>query len=244
MVRRWTVPLYLLAAGVFTGVWAQGPSNNNNKGQIPTGTGDLEFVERVLVARRDYQKALEHLRAHYKKAQDDERAKWAEDELLGFHRVPQHAYRLELDVPHPNLQGTTNIVEANRLYTEALKFKDHGWNTDYLDNQRRAELLFQKILTQYPQSNKISDVAYQLGDVYESKAYRMYKRAAQYFERCFQWNPQTQSDARLRAARLYDKRLKERNHALELYRDVTTHETDPRRIQEAQKRIAELSASR
>src|SRR5262249_51934801 len=121
---------------------------------------------------------------------------------------------------------------------------DKGYGTDYIDNQRRAELLFQKILSQYPQSNKISDVAYQLGDIYESKAYRQYKRSAAYFERCFQWNPQTQLDARLRAARLYDRQLKERAHAIDLYKEITTHETDPRRIQEATKRISELTAQR
>src|SRR5208282_5892826 len=102
--------------------------------------------------------------------------------------------------------------------------------------------LFQQILTSYPQCDKIDDAAYQLGDIYESRAYKQYRRAAQYFERCFQWNTNTQFDARLRAARLYDKYLQERSHAMELYRDVTTHETDPKRIAEAEKRISELAA--
>src|SRR5581483_3561802 len=94
----------------------------------------------------------------------------------------------------------------------------------------------------YPESDKIDDAAYQLGDIYESKSYKQYRRAAQYFERCFQWNPNTQFDARLRAARLYDKYLQERTRAMELYRDVTTHETDPKHIAEAQKRMGELAA--
>ena len=101
-------------------------------------------------------------------------------------------------------------------------------------------MLFQQILTNYPQSDKIDDAAYMLGDIYESKAYKHYRRAALYFERCFQWNPNTQFDARLRAARLYDKHLQERSRAVELYRDVTTHETNPKWIAEAQKRLLEL----
>jgi hypothetical protein len=230
-----------LGAGlVLAGAWAQGPSGGPSKPR----SNDIEFVQRVLITRTDYQKALESLRGHYLKAGDLENAKWAEEELRGFHLVPHPAYNLDLDIPPGNLQGTINIVEANKLYTEALQFKDKGWSTDYQLNQRRAELLFQKILTQYPQSNKISDVAYQLGDIYESKAYRQYRRAALYFERCFQWNPQTHFDARLRAAHLYDRQLKERQRALEIYREITTHETEPARIQEAQKRIADLSGSR
>jgi hypothetical protein len=126
-----------------------------------------------------------------------------------------------------------------------MAYKDKGWSsTEYIDNQRRAEILFQQILTKFPQSDKIDDAAYQLGDIYESRAYKQYRRAALYYERCFQWNPNTQFDARIRAARLYDKYLQERSRAIELYKDVTTHETDPKRIAEAQKRITELSGKK
>jgi TolA-binding protein len=207
-------------------------------GSVPS---DIESVERVLAARRELQVSLEKLRAHYLAVGDLERAGWAEEELRQFHRIQKQAYRLELDVPPPTLQAAYNIPEANELYRRAMTYKDKGWGTDFIDNQRRAELLFQQILTNYPQSDKIDDAAYQLGDIYESRVYRQYRRAAQYFERCFQWNTNTQFDARLRAARLYDRYLQERSRAMELYREVTTHETDPKRIAEAQKRIADLS---
>ena len=65
--------------------------------------------------------------------------------------------------------------------------------------------------------------------------------AAAYFERSFQWHPTTHLDSRLRAARLYDKVLNEQSHAIQLYTEVTTHETDPKRLQEAQQRLAELN---
>jgi TolA-binding protein len=125
-----------------------------------------------------------------------------------------------------------------------MTYKDKGWGNDYIDNQRRAEILFQQLLTNYPQCDKIDDAAYQLGEIYESRAYKQYRRAAHYYERCFQWNPNTQFDARLRAARIYDRILGERSEALRLYREVATHEIDPKRVQEAQKRLSELSAGR
>jgi hypothetical protein len=43
---------------------------------------------------------------------------------------------------------------------------------------------------------------------------------------------------------LYDRQLAERGRAMELYRDVTSHETDPKRQQEAQKRLAELAGAK
>jgi hypothetical protein len=234
------------AAGCLTlAVWAQAPPKPPANAKPAS---EIELVERVLAARRDYQNALEQLRSYYVAAGDVERARWAEEELRQFHRIGKQAYRLELDVPPPTLQALYNVPEANELYRRAMTFKDKGWNTgwgtDYVDNQRRAELLLQQMLSNHPQSDKIDDAAYMLGDLYEGKAYKQYPRAAQYFERCFQWNPNTQFDARLRAARLYDKLLQDRNRAVELYREVTTHETDPKRIQEAKARLTELSAGR
>ncbi len=215
---------------------------------IPTSTtkdnnGDLELVKHLNQVRKDYQKSLENLRLHYLKVGDVERAKWAEEELRQYHRIPKQAFILYLDVPPPNLQGTVNVPEANKLLIWAVSYKDKGWGTDYIDNQRRAEILLQDLLNKYPQSNKISDAAYHLGDIYESKAYKQYRRAGAYYERCFQWNPQTHFDARMRAARLYDYEVKDRARAIELYREVTTHETDAKRIQDATKRLGELSAS-
>jgi hypothetical protein len=219
------------------------PSSGGQAGT--NSTADIELVKRVMDARRDYQLALEKLRQHYVTIGDVERARWAEEELRQYHRINKQAYRLELDVPSEKLQASKNIPEANELYKQAMLFKDKGWmGTDYIDNQRRAELLLQRILTYYPESNKIGDVAYQLGDLYESKAYHHYHRAAWYFERSITWSPNSHLDARLRAARIYDKYQIDRNRAAELYRDVTTHETDPKRIAEAQKRLAELSGKK
>jgi hypothetical protein len=243
----------LVCAAAFVALFLAGPLAAQAPGTAPPvagagpaspGGADIELVERLLAARREYQTTLELLRAHYSAAGDVERARWAEEELRQYHRVAKQAYRLELDVPPPTLQALYNIPEANELYRRALLYKDKGWGTDYVDNQRRAELLLQQLLTSYPQSDKIGDTAYQLGDIYESKAYRQYRRAAQYFERCFQWHPNTQCDARLRAARLYDKQLLERGRAIELYRDVTLHETDPKRLQEAQKRLTDLGGKK
>ncbi len=242
---RWARLAILI--GLLLGLWAAAFAEPPPAGKkAPPGKAtDFEQVERLLTARREYQLILEALRAHYIAAGDIERARWAEEELIQFHRVPKYAFRLELDVPPPTLQGHTNIPEANELYRRAMLFKDKGgWGNDYIDNQRRAELLLQQMLTNYPQSDKISDAAYQLGDIYESKAYRQYDRAAAYFERCFQWNPKTHFDARLRSAQLYDRYLNERNHAIDIYKEIKDHETDPKRIEVATKRLTELSGKK
>lgn len=226
-------------------VWGQQNPGKDKKtgGPNNTSAADHQLVERVLAARKEYQESLETLRAHYIAAGEIERARWAEDELLQYHRIGKFAYRLELDVPPPNLQPLYNIPEANELLRRAILYKDKGWGTDYTDNQRRTELLLQQLLSKHPQSNKIDEAAYLLGDLYESKAYRQNARAAVYYERTYQWNPKTHHDARLRAARLYEK-LGERGKATDIYQDITTQEHDQKRIDEAQKKLTELKGKK
>lgn len=239
-IRRLAPWLVLLAISVIAGApLAQSPSGAPAK----TDNTELELVQRVHMLRKDYQKSLENLRLYYLKAGDVEKAKWAEEELRQYHRIPKQAFILALVVPPPNLQGHTNVPEANKMLTWAITFKDKGWGTDYVDNQRRAEILLTDLLTKYPQSDKISDAAFYLGDIYESKAYKQYRLAAEFYVRCYQWNPKTHFDARLRAAKLFDYEVKDRAKAIELYREITTHETDPKRIQDATKRLGELSSA-
>ncbi|MBI3822586.1 MAG: hypothetical protein HY289_07900 [Planctomycetes bacterium] len=240
MAQRWLAPLLVLFsfALLATVPHAQTPSTDNAGKRT-----DLELVQKLLTVRRDYQKALEQLYVHYHQRNDKEREAWAKEELVGFHRIPKHAFILHLVVPPPNLKGNTNVPEANKLFTWAMGYKDKGIGLEYTDNQRRAEVIFQEILTKYPQSDKISDVALMLGDIYESKAYRMYYLAVEYYQRSWEWNSKP-SEARIRAARIYDRQLKNRTKALELYKDVKEHDVDPRRHQEADRRIVELSGTK
>lgn len=210
-----------------------------------SATEEAELVESVLKVRKEYQTRLASLYEHYMRTGDTERAKWAEDEIKSYHLMTKPSYRLDIaDVPPANLEAKVNVKEANDLYKLAMQYKGKGSGQEFTLNQRRAEILFQEILQKYPTCDKIADVAYELGDLYEDKAYRQYARAAAYFERACQWRKGTRTDARLRAAVLYDKQLNERTKAIEMYRDVVMHDTEQGRVNQAQKRLAELTAMR
>jgi hypothetical protein len=240
---RWSVFGVLMTALVVAAVaWGESKPAASGSGKRPGTQSDVELVERLLATRHDYQVALEELRKHYVAAGDVERARNAEEELRQYHRINKQAYNMDLEMLPPTLQAANNVPEANELYRRAMTYKDKGWNSDYIDNQRRAEILLQQLLTSYPQCDKIGDAAFQLGDIYESKACKQYLRAALYYERCFQWKSHLGHEARIRAAHLYDKQLLDRTKAKQLYTDVTTHDTDTKRIEEAKKRLAELSS--
>jgi hypothetical protein len=209
----------------------------------PAAPTDGPLVERVIAARKEYQASLVALYQQYEKSGDKERARWVEDELKEFHLMNKPSYRLDIaDVPPASLEAKANIKEANDLYMEAMKYAGKGSGSDYTLNQRRAEVLLREILDKHPTSDKIADVAYALGELYEGRAFKQYARAAAYFERSYQWQKGTSTDARMRAAYIYDKLLNERSKAIDLYREQIAHDTDEQRIKLAEKRLAELTS--
>jgi len=220
-------------------------SDDPKKPPAKVASTEVDLVEQVLASRKQYQQSLANLYEFYAKTGDKERAKWAEEELKGFHLVTKPSYRLDVqDVPPPMLEARDNIKAANDLFKQAMDYKGKGIANDYLLNQRRVELLLREILEKFPSSDKIADVAYELGELYEGKAFKQYARSAAYFERAYQWRKGSRTDAPIRAARLYDKTLGERSKAIELYREVIAHDTDEARVKEAEKRLAELTAIR
>jgi TolA-binding protein len=233
VTRRW-VGTAAVALGLAVAAGAQPRAAIN-------AAGEVAAVKRVIAARREYQIALEQLHTYYSTSGDGENLRWSEDELKTFHRVTKPAYIIDLDVAGPGVRPDQNVPAANDLYRRAMQFKDKGFGSDLTDNRIRAEVLRQQLLAQYPTSNKCPDAVYQLGDIYEAKKPPQHRRAAVYFERCVQWNATTSTDARLRAARIYDRHLNDKARAAEWYRAVLTHETDERRRQEAQRRLGDMN---
>lgn len=241
-MRRWLLASMIVAASGWA--VAQAPAEPKKAAEAmapPAPASEVEMVERVIAARKEYETSLRALYEHYHRVADRQRSVWTEQELMGYHVMFKPSYNLDVkDVPPASLEAKTNIREANELYRSAMEYKGKGFGNDYALNQRRAEVLLREILERYPASDKISDVAYQLGDIYESRPMRQYDRAARYFERSFQWKKGSSTDARLRAAVIYDRQLNDRAKAIELYRDEIAHDTDAERIKQAEKRLAEL----
>src|SRR5205814_1336319 len=101
----WLVPalvVLILVAG--RGQSADPPKDKDSKDQSGKSSSDIPLVERLLAARKEYQLTLEALRKHYISVGDVPRARWAEDELLQYHRMSRQAFSLDLDVPPPTLK--------------------------------------------------------------------------------------------------------------------------------------------
>ena len=253
MSFRWLfIPTFLAGGGTAVYVAADNnpaPTTPPAKGatnEHPSKMSEAELVENLLKIRKDYWAALDKLRQHYDGNNDIEKERWVQDEIRSFHRMMKYSYRLDIkDVPPPTLQASKSIPEANALYRRAMDYKGKGSGEEYLDNQRRSEILLQGLLDKHPESDKIADTAYALAEIYEDYRPRpQFLRAAAYYERCVQWNKAGTSDARMRAARLYDRQLKMYDKAKELYKAVLNNDTDTTRVAEAEKRLNDISGRR
>jgi tetratricopeptide (TPR) repeat protein len=182
--------------------------------------GETDFVEQIAVNRQAYRRGLELLIKYYTKTGNNMKFKWAKEELAGLDSIPQYKYIVEAESAGANLRASVSIPEADDLYKDALQLEKKanvlfiGKNNDLL---RLALDKYDRLIKQYPSSDKIDDAAYEAGEIYEY--FQDYSIALLYYERAYQWDPDTTHPARFRSARILDK-LHRNAEALELYRQA------------------------
>lgn len=203
-----------------------------------------ELVKAVYDAREQYQASLERLRSYYLQRNHDENRAWVEKELTDYHLIVKHPYVLELDLPSKNLKPNEPNPKANALLREALGWLNRPSVTERASNYKRAEILLQRLIRDYPQSDRLNEACYYLGEIYASRYFGQTKRAVGYFERVFHYEPNTNLDARLRAAMLHDRELNDQRRAVELYQEILRREIDPNQTREARRRLDELLSRR
>ena len=187
--------------------------------------GETDFVEQIAVNRQAYRQGLEVLIKYYTKTGNNMKFKWAKEELAALDSIPQYKYIVEAEVLGPNLRASISIAEADDLYKDALQLEKKanvlfiGKNDDLL---RLALDKYDRLIKQYPSSDKIDDAAYEAGEIYEY--FQDYSIALLYYKRSYQWDPDTTQPARFRSARILDKRLHRNAEALELYREAINTE--------------------
>jgi TolA-binding protein len=205
---------------------------------------ERKLVEDVYKARENYEARLERLHAFYVHTNNDEGRRWVEKELTDYRLLVKNPYLLDMDLPDPGLTPDTSIPQANRIFRDALDWLNRRSLTEREENYKRAELLFRRLLRDYPRSDKLDETCYYLGEIYSSKYFQQYRRAAAFYERVIHYQPNTNLDARLRAAHLYEHYIEDRQRAISLYQEVLRREVDPTQTREAKRRLDILLGAR
>jgi len=201
---------------------------------------EVDLVERMAAHRSAYRAALAKLVEYYTTGGDATKLRWAQKEQA---TLVQYRYLMPAEAMQTALGATDSIEEADVLFEEA---KQLYWEAKRLmviadeDKLRMALRGFNKLISNYPTSDKIDDAAYRAGRIYDH--FRDYQIAAVYYQRAFQWDDSTPYPARFKAAYVLDKHLHMRKEALALYRLAIERESRyDGNAEFAQKRIGEMT---
>ena len=209
-------------------------------------TQEVDLVERVVSHRDAYRRSLEALHDYYAARGNAVKQQWAAWEIAGLRKVKFSQYMTDAEIPASNLKPTTSIAEADQRFEEGKKtMRAGGYGLPGIYRQDRmieAAAQFRDLIRAYPASDKIDDAAFLLGEIHKDYLSDQETIAVQWYERVWEWDPDTTYPAKFNAATLYDYRLQERDRALVLYHDVIRES----RIREgdmnqAAKRIHELT---
>jgi tetratricopeptide (TPR) repeat protein len=170
---------------------------------------------------------------------------WAKKELEALDAIPQYDYIIEASIAGPDLKASQEIPEADDLYYEALVLEDEARKMVILkDNEllRLALDRYNTLIKNYPTSDKIDDAAFKAGKIYYD--FKDYTIAVLYYQRTYEWDPETVYPARYKTAYVLDYKLHQRASALEMYQQALEHDalTETQRLN-AKERITELTTS-
>ena len=206
---------------------------------------EADIVEQMTISRRAYRQSLESLMDRYEKTGNNMKFGWAKNELKKLDKMPQYNYIIEAIVAGPNLKASTSVVEAELMYIKALQLEKKARKLIVIIDENLLRLAldaYNQLIKKHPSSDRIDDAAFKAARIYGH--FKDYTIALLYYQRTYQWNPETIYPARFKAAYILDRHLHRRAEALELYQQaVKAKRISGKRKEFAEKRINELTKS-
>jgi TolA-binding protein len=214
--------------------------------EFPSGKAtEVDLVEKARLARAQYQQALEALLAYYRKYGYFDRSNWAEKEILELRGITRYPYLGDAVAQNPRYQPKEDNAGADALYSQALTLYKEATGLGGLiggkEKLQKALDLFRQVIERYPNSDKIDDAAFYAGEIYASDDFKEYTLALNSYQRCLKWNPNTELPVKFRMAVLYDYRLRDREKAMDLYKQVVEAGKNASNVRYAQNRIRQLT---
>jgi tetratricopeptide (TPR) repeat protein len=182
---------------------------------------EADLAEQLAVSRQAYRRGLEVMVQHYTKTGNNMKLAWAQKELDALNAMAQYDYVVEATMAGANLKANKSIPEGDYLYNDAVRLEDQAGQFLVIkdDNLLRIALdKYNQLISKYPGSDKIDDAAFHAAGIYEH--FKDYTIAVLYYQRTYQWDPETLYPAKYKAAFILDRRLYRRAEALQLYQEA------------------------
>ncbi len=209
-------------------------------------TTEVQLVEQMGRYRISYQKQLELMVEFYESQGNALKASWARQELAHLKAGPQRPFLVIAEIAGPELRAANAIADADLLYNQGLQLMREGRGGLGMLGVNKKTLYqaidkFNELITNYPSSDKIDDAAFQIAEI-NHHYLSDYPTALLYYQRVWQWDPQTPLPPRFQAARIYDEQYHDRNQAINYYRLAINLESNyPDNVETAKNRIEVLS---
>ena len=190
-------------------------------------TKELQFADKVQKSRQTYQADLENLVNYYAQSGQYLKLRHAREELNYFVTFSPIDYVRKIDPPRRAAKGTEYIEEAEILYQDGIMYKEYP---DLFDKKKRlfmAVARFDRLLTKYPQSERVDDAAFMLGEIRGGYYFKEWDVALDLYEKCVEWNADTPHPARFRAAEIYLKKMRDYDRAAAYFRWSANNDLSP-----------------
>ncbi len=203
---------------------------------IDTGT-ELALVERVVKARQELQSSLNELINYYHRVGDVTNASRAERELNAFRSIEQYPYAR--DTAGPVLEEPPRVLRhipmADDYYTDGMIIAESR-------RKARKDLAlrrFEKVLEEWPESDKAPLAAFEMGEIYSGTYFRDYDLAASYYKKAYDLNPAITLPALVRAGDMY-MRLERYDDAVTMYKLAVRGSRDVQHKAQAERQLERL----
>lgn len=204
---------------------------------------ETAIIEQLVADRQTYRNRLEELVKYYKETGNKLKLGWAQNELKGLTDMPQYNYIFEATVPGSDMRAKDAIPDADYIYNEAVRVEKKAWALVVYPDEDKLRIAlnqYSELIRKYPTSNKIGEAAFRAAGIFEH--FKDYTISLLYYQRAYQWDPETRTPAKYKAAYILDQYMDKKAEALGLYKEAVNNLwIDDSKRSFAQQRIYELT---
>jgi len=205
---------------------------------------EFALVDKVVGMREAYEQSLRELAEYYNNKGYADKYVRASDELAAYLSIPKLDYlQLNVKMVSPPAAKQDAIKEADILYADGVMYKEYP---DLLTKKSKLKVAiarFQRIIENYPESDKADEAAYMLGEIFEGFYFKDFGTAATYFDQAGKINPYIAKPAFFKAANIYYYKLPRYEKAADRYRKVRQYSTNDEHKKSAAYRIARMKVN-
>lgn len=210
---------------------------------LSKNSDENNLIKRVEISQKNYKRSLTDLLQFYLDTGNRLRLKNVSTELAALKKVPQLSVNnVETGSPEPGTSpwrtGMQNIEEANILFFDANSYRTSAIGPkglrDYLNISADR---YQMILKKYPESDKVADAAFYLGEIYSEPHLAAYEKSVNYYIKCYETDPTTNKPVLYNTAIIYDYKLFNFNKAVTYYELAAKYSSDEKHKKRAQRRL-------